>query len=123
MYRIKSSFLANEQLNEKDLESKVEKVGQTPAPAGILEAPDGSIYLTDLEHNAIVHWNPATKSIERVIADKRLMWPDTLSWGPNDELYVTASQIENMPRFNNGKSTRTEPYKLWKITGVNPKSP
>ena len=112
MYRIKSSFLTNEQLNEKDLESKVEKVGQTPAPDGILEAPDGSIYLTDLEHNAIVHWNPATKSIERVIADKRLMWPDTLSWGPNDELYVTASQIENMPRFNNGKSTRTEPYKL-----------
>jgi hypothetical protein len=32
--------------------------------------------------------------------------------------YVTASQIEDMPRFNNGKSTRTEPYKLWKITGV-----
>jgi len=23
-----------------------------------------------------------------------------------------------MPRFNNGKSTRTEPYKLWKITGL-----
>jgi len=100
----------------------VENVGHTPAPDGILEAPDGSIYLTDLEHNAIVHWNPATKSIEHVIADKRLMWPDTLSWGPNDELYVTTSQIENMPRFNNGKSTRTEPYKLWKITGVNPKS-
>jgi sugar lactone lactonase YvrE len=122
LYRIKTSFLTNEQLSDKDLESKVENVGQTPAPDGILEAPDGSIYLTDLEHNAIVHWNPATKSIEQVIADKRLMWPDTLSWGPNDELYVTTSQIQNMPRFNNGKSTRTEPYKLWKITGVGPKS-
>jgi hypothetical protein len=44
--------------------------------------------------------------------------PDTLSWGVNGDLYVTASQIENMPRFNNGKSTRTEPYKLWKITGI-----
>jgi len=32
---------------------------------------------------------------------------------------VTASQIENMLRFNNGKSTRTGPYKLWKIIGVN----
>ena len=122
MYRIKSSFLTNEHVSEKDLESKVENVGQTLAPDGILEVPDGSIYLTDLEHNAIVHWNPATKSIEQVISDKRLMWPDTLSWGLNDELYVTTSQIENMPRFNNGKSTRTEPYKLWKITGVNPKS-
>jgi sugar lactone lactonase YvrE len=118
LYRIKTTFLTDEKLSKKDLESKVENVGQTPAPDGMLEAPDGSIYLTDLEHNAVVRWNPATKSIEQVIADKRLMWPDTLSWGPNGELYVTASQIENMPRFNDGKSTRTEPYKLWKITGL-----
>ncbi|PYJ23290.1 MAG: hypothetical protein DME92_01405 [Verrucomicrobia bacterium] len=55
---------------------------------------------------------------EPVITDKRLLWPDTLSWGPNGDLYVTASQIENIPRFNNGKSTRTEPYKLWKIIGI-----
>ena len=65
-------FSPDEKLGESDLESKVENVGQTPAPDGMLEAPDGSIYLTDLEHNAIVHWNPATKSIEQVIADKRL---------------------------------------------------
>ena len=118
LYRIKTSFLTDEHLSKKDLESKVENVGETPAPDGMLEAPDSSIYLTDLEHNAVVHWNPATKNIEPVIADKRLMWPDTLSWGPNNELYVTASQIENMPRFNDGKSTQTEPYKLWKITGL-----
>ena len=118
LYRIKTSFLTDEKLSRKDLESKVENVGQTPAPDGMLEASDGSIYLTDLEHNAVVHWNPATKSIEQVIADKRLLWPDTLSWGPNDDLYVTTSQIENMPRFNDGKSTRTEPYRLWKITGL-----
>ncbi|HVI77003.1 MAG TPA: L-dopachrome tautomerase-related protein [Candidatus Acidoferrum sp.] len=119
LYRIKTSFLTGEQLSKTDLESKVESVGETPAPDGMVEAPDGSIYLTDLEHNAVVRWNPETKSIEQVIADKRLMWPDTLSWGPNDELYVTTSQIENTPRFNDGKSTRTEPYKLWKIPGVN----
>ena len=84
----------------------------------MLEAPDGSVYLTDLEGSAIVRWNAATKNIEPVVTDERLLWPDTLSWGPGGELYVTASQIENMPRFNNGKSTRTEPYKLFKVTGL-----
>ena len=121
LYRIKTSFLTDENLTEQDLETKVENLGQTPAPDGMLETPDGSLYLTDLEHHAVVHWDPATRSVKQVIADKRLMWPDTLSWGPNGELYVTASQIENMPRFNNGKPTRTEPYKLWKITGVGSK--
>ena len=119
LYRIKTIFLTDEKLSKTDLESKVEKAGETPAPDGMLEAPDGSIYLTDLEHNAVAHWNPATKDIEPVIADKRLMWPDTVSWGPNGELYVTTSQIQNMPRFNNGTSMRTEPYKLWKIAGIN----
>jgi sugar lactone lactonase YvrE len=118
LYRIKTSFLIDEKLGKRELESKVENVGQTPAPDGMLEGPDGSVYLTDLENSAIVHWDPANKRVDRIIADKRLLWPDTLSWGPNSELYVTASQIENMPRFNNGKSTRIEPYKLWKIIGI-----
>jgi sugar lactone lactonase YvrE len=118
LYRIKTSYLTDKNLSKHDLESKVETVAQTPAPDGMLEAPDGSIYLTDLEDSAIVRWNVATNKIDKIIADKRLLWPDTLSWGPGGELYVTASQIENMPRFNNGKSTRTEPYKLFKVTGL-----
>jgi len=118
LYRIKTSFLTDEKIAEKELELKIENVGQTPAPDGMLEGLDGSVYLTDLEGSAIVRWDPESKRVERVIADKRLLWPDTLSWGSNGEIYVTASQIENMPRFNNGKSTRTEPYKLWKIIGI-----
>jgi sugar lactone lactonase YvrE len=118
LYRVKTADLMNEKLSKKDLESEVENVGDTPAPDGMLEATDGSVYLTDIEGSAVVHWDPLTKNIEPVVADNRLLWPDTLSWGPHGELYVTASQIENMPRFNQGASTRTEPYKLWKITGL-----
>jgi hypothetical protein len=36
-------------------------------------------------------------------------------------MYVTASQTENMARFNNRKSTRTDPDKLGKIMGINRK--
>jgi sugar lactone lactonase YvrE len=121
LYRIKTSFLADETLGKGELESKVENVGETPAPDGMLEGPNGSVYLTDLENSAVVRWDSASRRVEQVIADKRLLWPDTLSWGPNGEMYVTASQIENMPRFNNGKSTRSEPYKLWRIIGMNRK--
>jgi sugar lactone lactonase YvrE len=119
LYRIKTAYLTDENLSKRDLEWKVETVAQTPAPDGMLEAANGGVYLTDLEQGAIVRWNVASGKVEPVIADKRLLWPDTMSWGPNGELYVTASQIENMPRFNGGKSTRTEPYKLWKVTDIN----
>ncbi len=127
LYRIKTSALldelrsppaAPEASRRRDLESKVENVGQTAPPDGMLEAPDGSVYLTDLEGNAIGRWDSAANKVAPVLTDKRLLWPDTLAWGPCGILYVTASQIQNMPRFNGGKSTRTEPYKLWKITGL-----
>jgi hypothetical protein len=52
------------------------------------------------------------------VEDKRLSWPDTMSWGPGQTIYVTASQIQNMPRFNGGRSARSEPYKVWKIGPV-----
>src|SRR5438045_9540642 len=100
LYRIKTSFLTDEELRKRELESKVENVGQTPASDGMLEGPDGSVYLTDLENSAIARWDPASKRVERIIADTRLLWPDTLSWGPNGEEDGAASERGNMPRFN-----------------------
>ena len=118
LYRIKGQYLRDPSLSKRDLESRVDKVAQTPAPDGMIEAPDGSVYLTDIEDSAIARWNPATGKVCQVIQDKRLSWPDTLSWRPNGALYVTCSQIQNLPRFNNGRSARTEPYRLFKVTGV-----
>jgi len=116
LYRIKTEYLKDANVSKRDLESKVEAVTHTPAPDGMLEAPDGSVYLTDIEDNAIVRFDPSTNKIDRVIADKRLSWPDTMSWGPGGTIYVTASQIQNMPRFNNGKDAHIDPYKLFKVT-------
>ena len=93
-------------------------MGQTPAPDGMLESPDGSVYLTAIEKDAIVRFDPETKEVSTVVKDKRLSWPDTMSWGPGRAIYVTASQIQNMPRFNGGRSARVEPYKVWKFGPV-----
>jgi sugar lactone lactonase YvrE len=115
LYRIKTEFLENPDLSRSDLEEKVEKVAETGPSDGMLEARDGSIYLTQIEENAIARFDPTSHKLERVIQDKRLSWPDSMAWGPDGALYVTASQIQNMPRFNGGKSTRTEPFKLFKL--------
>ena len=84
----------------------------------MLESPDGRIYLTAIEQNAIVRFDPATGKTETIIEDKQLSWPDTLSWGPQETLYVACSQIHNSPRFNVGKNVRTEPYRVYKISGM-----
>jgi hypothetical protein len=41
-----------------------------------------------------------------------------MSWSAGGDLYVTSSQIENMPMFANGQSSRTERYWLFEVTGL-----
>lgn len=117
LYRIKTEYLKDPNVSKSDLESKVETVAETPAPDGMLESADG-IYLTAIELNAIVRFDPTTKKLDTVMADKRLSWPDTMSWGPGRSLYVTCSQIQNAPRFNEGRNVRVDPYKVFKVTGL-----
>jgi sugar lactone lactonase YvrE len=81
----------------------------------MLESSDGNVYLTAIEKNAIVRFEPASNTISTVVEDKQISWPDSLSWGPDGALYVSCSQIQNSPRFNNGKDVRKEPYKIFKI--------
>ena len=115
LYRIKTVYLKDPNLSDEDIGPKVESVVQTPAPDGMLEAPDGSVYLTDIEHSGIVRFDPIANKIEKIIEDKRLSWPDSMAWGTAGEIYVTASQIQNMPRFDNGKDVHIDPYKLFKV--------
>ena len=84
----------------------------------MLMGPNGKLYLTDIAHGAVNRFDPQEKKLAPVMTDPRLLWPDSMSFGPDGALYVTVSQIQNMPRFNGGKSTRTTPYQLWKIIGA-----
>ncbi len=118
LYRIKVGDLMSKRLTNKQLDTKVEKITETPAPDGMIMGPDGRLYLTDLEHSAIQAWDPKENRLGTVVADGRLSWPDSLSWGPDGSLYVTASQIQTMPRFNGGKDTHSTPYHLFKVVGV-----
>jgi len=80
--------------------------------------PNGKLYLTDVEHGAVAVFEVKENKLTTVIADGRLSWPDSLAWGPDRSLYVTTSQIQNMPRFNGGKDIGTTPYNLYKIVGA-----
>jgi sugar lactone lactonase YvrE len=115
LYRVKTSDLLNEDLTDKELAARVTKLGETPSPDVMITGRDGSIYLAAFEKNAIVRVNPESGQSDTVLEDDRLQWPDTMSWGPGGELYVTTSQIHRMPKFHGGKSARKEPYRLYKL--------
>lgn len=115
LYRVKTEYLTDEKITDAALNSKVEKVAQTPPCDGMIMGPDGMLYLTDLEHAAVVRIDPANWNLSTMVSSEKLLWPDTMAVGPDGVMYVTASQIENSPRFNSGKDVRKEPYRLFKF--------
>jgi sugar lactone lactonase YvrE len=73
-----------------------------------------NVYLSALEQHAVVRLSPDGK-LTTVIKDSRLQWPDTFSEGPDGSMYITASHINESPRFNEGKDVRKQPYAIFRF--------
>jgi len=115
LYRIRTQDLRDALVTGADVANKVQDLGANFTTSdGMTFDQRGNLYLTDMEHDAIVQVTPALK-LQVIAHDKRLSWPDTFAWSPDGWLYVTCSQIQNMPWFHNGRSARTTPYEIFKL--------
>lgn len=107
LYRIATRWLRDESLTEKELGSKVEVVTQSGISDGIEFNKKGELFLTSLEFNAIRKLKP-DGTIEVVVQDSLLRWPDAISIASTGDLYVTTSQLHL-------GASRKDPYRIFRI--------
>ncbi len=74
----------------------------------------GNIYAGDYSTNSIIRITP-DGTIETILHDPRLLWPDTMSLADDGYLYVTANQLHRQPSMQNGKDLRVRPYALFRM--------
>lgn len=115
LYRISTQVLNDPKVDRETLAKKVQNVATTSAPDGMLEAGNGSLYLTSLENNAVVHYNPRSKAVSTIVEDSRLQWPDSLAMAPDGHMFITASQIHLMPKYHGGKSQQKGPFTVYRL--------
>lgn len=89
-------------VSEADRAAAVKTVAQTHVADGLWMSKTGVLYLTSPTDYAIKRLNGAT--VETVLTDRRLRWPDTFSEGRDGTMYVTASHIQDTNWFTPGAS-------------------
>ena len=95
MYRVRTADLRNEELSAGELAGKVETWADKTMSDGITIDNDGTLYLTDPEHSAVVLLRQ-DKTLQTLIKDDMLRWPDGFSWGPDGWLYFTCSALHQI---------------------------
>ena len=114
LYRIPTSALQDASMAPDQVSAKVETVSASEPNDGLWQDKTGKLYFTTVQKSAIETQEPGAKERHALVRDPRLVWPDTFAEGPNAELYVTNSAIQNSPRYNpHGWTERT--FNLWKI--------
>jgi len=107
LYRIESAHLRDWNLTAQRLGEHVETVATRGAADGIMFGPEGNLYLSAIEEDAVNILKP-DGTVETVVSDPRLKWPDSFSITPDGDIYVTTSQIHL-------GSARTEPYMIYRL--------
>jgi sugar lactone lactonase YvrE len=113
LYRITSDALNDEQISASDLAAKVERVAEVGVSDGYWIDADGRLYLSAAEEDAVKR-RLTDGTIETVVQDERLRWPDSFAQGPDGEIYVTSSHIMDSMWFNPDAGPVT-PTELWRI--------
>ena len=124
LYAIATADLRDASLDDAALAKRIKFVANIGPADGFSTGPDGNLYVTDVEGHAIRRVNIGeTPLLTVVVNDPGLIWPDSMAWSSDGALYITASQIGRMARFNGGQDLAALPYHLFRSQPLAPVQP
>jgi len=114
MSRVATALLDDPQTSPKTLSHAIAFWYDTPALGGTAIAPDGTLYLNDLETDSILSLSPDRK-LTRLIHDPRLHWADAPFLAQDGTLTVPVPQLDRASPFHRGHSQIQFPVALYTL--------
>ena len=114
LYRIATEYLAKKTLTNTQLSARVEMVAETGICHGMIADKKGNIYISNSPEHAVQYVTPDGK-VNLLVKDDRLLWPDSFGIGKDGYLYLSASQMHRLPKYNDGKDMVRYPYRVYKV--------
>lgn len=118
LFRARTADLTDPTLSPSALSSRVEAFAPKPQTDGASTDTAGNVYLTEVESASIALVRP-DRSLVTLVRDPRWRWPDGLSFGPEDWLYLTDSAIPDLMMRSKAHVRASAPYHVYRFrTGV-----
>jgi sugar lactone lactonase YvrE len=114
LYRIRLSDLENEALPPAKLDALVERYSDKPLSDGLSVDTAGGVYITDVEHSAIFRVGPG-EGLSTLIQSQDIRWPDALSFGPDNFLYVADSALQEVILKSTEHVESQGPYRVFRF--------
>ncbi len=114
MYRIATKDLNDTSLSPAALSAKVQDFAAKTLSDGLTMDERDDIYLSDMEHSAILMLGPDGK-LTTLLKDSRLRWPDGFSFGPDGWLYVTCSSLQHVLFVSSAHMRAHAPYQIFRF--------
>jgi len=114
MYRARTRDLRDRELPAQALAERVERFAEKTMSDGITTDAAGNVYLSDLEHDAVVLLTPA-RELRTLLKDPRLRWPDGFGFGPDGWLYVTSSALHHVIGESARHRREHAPYQIYRF--------
>ncbi len=113
-YRLSTRDIEDDTLSSAELEDRVQTWSKKTLSDGITMDLDGNIYISDMEHSAILQLRP-DKRLVTLLKTEKLRWPDGFSFGPDGWLYVTCSALHQVILTSQASIRSTAPYQIFRF--------
>jgi sugar lactone lactonase YvrE len=116
LWRVPTAALRDEALDDAALGAKVEAFAKKPTTDGGVCGPDGTIYLTAVEHDAIAVVRADRRLASLVQEPELLAWPDGLAVSSDGQwLYVSCSELHHVIGQDLDDLPAHRPYRILRL--------
>ncbi|MDX1480042.1 MAG: L-dopachrome tautomerase-related protein [Woeseiaceae bacterium] len=113
LFRLPLAALTDAALPDARRVAQIERVADKPLSDGLAAGPAGEVYVTDVEHGAIMRYREGR--LQTLLRSERIRWADGLALGPGSDLYIADSALQHLVLRTAEHRRRSAPYYVYRL--------
>jgi sugar lactone lactonase YvrE len=115
LYRVPTAMLKDPKAPTKSIEALVEDLGPKPLSDGITADLAGGVYITDVEHGAVMKREADGRLVTLLKDPAKIRWADSVGFGAGAALLIADSAIPDQMLMPRSHIESRKPYFIYRV--------